>query len=129
MDFEKAFDTHPHEFGLKNKPFSFGIGRTTLKWIDSYLCFRQQGVVVNGVKSEWAPVSLSVLQGTVLGSLLFSLFSNDISTDIESEIMLYSNVCVCHRKIKEKEDTVKDIGRLGAWARNWDVRFQPVKCI
>ena len=29
LDFEKAFDTHPHEF-LKNKPFSHGIGRTTL---------------------------------------------------------------------------------------------------
>ena len=35
---------------------SYGIGGKTLKWIDSFLCFRQQRVVVNGVKSDWAPV-------------------------------------------------------------------------
>ena len=37
-----------------------------------------------------------------------------------------------YREIKDEEDTVKlqrDIDRLGCWARNWGVRFQPVKCI
>ena len=53
LDFEKAFHTLPHEL-LKSKLFSYGIGGKTLKWIDSFLCFRQQRVV-NGVKSDWAP--------------------------------------------------------------------------
>ena len=35
LDFEKAFDTPPHEF-LKSKLFSYGIGGKTLKWIDSF---------------------------------------------------------------------------------------------
>ena len=47
LDFEKAFDTPPHEL-LKSKLFSYGIGGKTLKWIDFFLCFRQQRVVVNG---------------------------------------------------------------------------------
>ena len=34
LDFEKAFDTPPHEL-LKSKLFSNGIGGKTLKWIDS----------------------------------------------------------------------------------------------
>ena len=55
LDFEKAFDTHRHEL-LKSILFSYGIGGKTLKWIDSFLCFRQQRVVANGVKSDWAPV-------------------------------------------------------------------------
>ena len=55
LDFKKAFDTHPHEL-LKSKLLSYGIGGKTLKWIDSFLCFRQQRVVVNGVNSDWAPV-------------------------------------------------------------------------
>ena len=130
LDFEKAFDTPPHEL-LKSKLFSYGIGSKTLKWIHSFLCFRQQRVVVNGVKSDWAPVLSGVPQGTVLGPLLFSLYINDISSDIESEIRLFADDCVCYREIKDEDDTMKlqrDIDRLGSWARKWGMRFQPVKC-
>ena len=130
LDFEKAFDTPPHEL-LKSKLFSYGIGGKTLKWIDSFLCFRQQRVVVNGVKSDWAPVLSGVPQGTVLGPLLFSLYINDISSDIESEIRLFDDDCVIYREIKDEKDTMKlqrDIDRLGSWARKWGMRFQPVKC-
>ena len=115
MDFEKAFDTPPHEL-LKSKLFSYGIGGKTLKWIDSFLCFRKQRVVVNGIKSDWAPV-LSGAQGTVLCPLLLSLYINDISSDIESEIRLFADDCVCYREIKDTEDTVRlqrDIDRLGS---------------
>ena len=130
LDFEKAFDTPPHEL-LKSKLFSYGIGGTTLNWINAFLCFRQQRVVVNGIKSDWAPVVSGVPQGTVLGPLLFSLYINDISADIESEIRLFADDCVCYREIKNEEDTLKlqrDIDRLGSWARKWGMRFQPVKC-
>ena len=44
LDFEKAFDTPRHEL-LKSKLFSYGIGGTTLNWINAFLCFRQQRVV------------------------------------------------------------------------------------
>ena len=108
-----------------------GIGGTTLNWINAFLCFRQQRVVVNGIKSDWAPVVSGVPQGTVLGPLLFSLYINDISADIESELRLFADDCVCYREIKNEEDTLKlqrDIDRLGSWARKWGMRFQPVKC-
>ena len=130
MNFEKAFDTPPHEL-IKSKLFSCGIGGKTLKWTDSFLCFRQQQVVVNGIKSDWAPVLPGVHQGTVLGSLLFSLYINDITSDTESEIRLFADDCVCYREVMDEEDTVKlqrDIDRLGCWARKWGMRFQPVKC-
>ena len=91
-----------------------------LKWIDSFLCYRQQRVVVNGAKSDWAPVLSGVPQGTVLGPLLFSLYINDISADINSEIRLFADDCVCYREIKDTEDTLKlqkdiyrSIGMLG----------------
>ena len=85
----------------------------------------------NGIKSDWAPVVSGVPRGTVLGPLLFSLYINDISADIESEIRLFADDCVCYREIKNEEDTLKlqrDIDRLGSWARKWGMRFQPVKC-
>ena len=117
LDFEKAFDTPPHEL-LKSKLFSYGIGGKTLTWIDSFLCFRQQRVVINGEKSDWAPILSGVPHGTVRGPLLFSLYINDISSDIEPEI-------------KDEEDTMKlqrDIDRLCSWTRKWGMRFQPIKC-
>ena len=63
--------------------------------------------------------------------MLFSLHINDITADIESEIRLFADDCVCYREIKDKENTLKlqrDIDRLGNWARKWCMRFQPVKC-
>ena len=71
-----------------------------------------------------------VPQGTVLGPVLLSLYINDITTDIDSEIRLFADDCVCYREIKGTEDTEKlqDIDRLGCWAGKWGMRFQPVKC-
>ena len=66
---------------------------------------------------------------TVLG-LLFSLHINDIMSDTESEIKLFADDCVGYREIKDIVDTLKlqkDIDRLGIWARQWGMRFQPVK--
>ena len=102
-----------------------------MKWIDASLCYIQQRVVVNGVKSNWAHVVSGVPQGTVLGLLLFSLHRNDITADMESDIRLFADACVCYREVRDIEDTLKlqrDIGRLGNWAEKTGMRFQPVKC-
>ena len=98
---------------------------------NAILCYRQQRVVVSGAKSDWAPVVSGVSRGTVLGLLLFSFHINDITADIESEIRLFADDCVCYRDIKDIEDTLKlqrNIDRLGNWARKWGMRFQPGKC-
>ena len=59
-----------------------------------------------------------VPQGTILGPLLFSLYINDILSDIESERRLFADDCVCYHEIKDEEDTMKlqraiEIGFLG----------------
>ena len=55
LDFEKAFDTPPHEL-FKSKQFGCGIGGKTLSWIDSFICYRKQRIVVNRAKVDWASV-------------------------------------------------------------------------
>ena len=117
-DWAKILDS-----GVESKLFGCGIGGKTLKCTDSFLCYRQQRVVVNGAKLDWAPV--------LSGPLLFSLYINDNSTDIDSEIRLFADNCVCYREINDTEDTLKlqkDIDQLGCWARKWGMGFQPVKC-
>ena len=66
-----------------------------------------------------------VPQGIVLGPLLFSLYINNISPDIE--IRLFADDCVCYRE-KDRVKFQEDIFRLGCLARKWGMRFQPTKC-
>ena len=60
--------------------------------------------------------------GHCLGSIVVFLYINDIMVDIDSEIRLFADDCVCYHQIHSIEDTVKlqrDINRLGIWTRTW----------
>ena len=47
--------------------------------------------------SEWGAVSVGVLQGSILGPLLFSIFVNDLPTIVShSQINLYTNDTELH---------------------------------
>ena len=70
-------------------------------------------------------------RSVVVSPSVVHTFKLDISTDIDSEIRLFADDCVCYREIKDTEDTLKlqkEIDQLGCWARKWGMRFQPVKC-
>ena len=72
-----------------------------------------------------------VPQRTVLGPLLFSLYINDITTGIDSEIRLFADYYVFYCDMRDTEGSLtvqKDIGRLGCWARKCGMEFQLVKC-
>ena len=70
LDITKAYDIIPHAQLLSK----LSIGDHLLKCITHYSLGRKQWVVLNGCKSNQAPVRSDVPQGTVLGSnLLFIL--------------------------------------------------------
>ena len=54
----------------------------------------------NGVKSDWDPVLSGVPQSTVLGPPLSSLYINDITEDINSELRLFADDCFATVKSK-----------------------------
>ena len=46
----------------------------------------------NGSSSKWSPAVLSgVLQGTVLGQILFLLFINDLTSVVSSSVKLFAD--------------------------------------
>ena len=77
LDLAKAFDSVPHHW-LMLKLKSLSVSGQLLEWICCFLTTRSQCVIVNGHFSEWLPVVSGVLQGSILGLLLFILYTDDV---------------------------------------------------
>ena len=84
LDLSAAFDTIDHSILLDRLQNTFGISEKALLWIRSYLSDRKQVVVVDGVRSQPEPVKFGVPQGSVLGPVLFTLYSSPLAKIIES---------------------------------------------
>ena len=82
----------------------YGISGNTLKWLKVFLTCRKQRVVLNNSQSSWQPVVSGVLQGTVLGPLLFLLYINDIDQDIQSTVCLFADDCILYNEINNASD-------------------------
>ena len=78
LDFSKAFDKVDHE-GLLLKLEHYGIRNSLLNWSRSFLLERKQKVLVDGKASSPTSVMSGVPQGTVMGTLFFLIYINDIS--------------------------------------------------
>ena len=96
LDLKKAFDTVNHQILLK-KLSCYGIRGIPLTWIKNYLSNREQFVTIKDkagqyVVSQMKEVKIGVPQGSVLGSILFSLYINDIDTSSpEAKIVLFAD--------------------------------------
>ncbi len=130
MDFSKAFDSVPHE-RLMLKLESYSITGSTHTWVNNFLTKREQRVVVDGEQSSFVNVRSGVLQGTVLGPLLFLLSINDLPLNITSSVRLFADDCVMYREIIHNFDAQQlqqDLNTLSTWQDNWKLRFNPDKC-
>ena len=103
MDFAKAFDKVP-QFRLIQKLKAHGVDGNMAKWIFSWLTGRRQRIVINGVSSSWENVISGVSQGSVLGSLLFLIYINDIDTDLFSKICKFSDDTKIGRAVATEDE-------------------------
>ena len=94
LDLKKAFDTVPHNLLLK-KLSKLGINDTALNWFKSYLSNRTQKVDINGTLSSSKNLDISVLQGTILGPILFLCFINDLPLSTEMLSFLFADDTSC----------------------------------
>ena len=130
LDFSKAFDSVPHQ-RLLHKLNYYGISGPTLYWIKSFLSDRTQHVSINGSHSALANVTSGVPQGSVLGPVLFLLYINDITNQIQSNIRLFADDSIVYREIRSPADhqiLQMDIQMLTDWSKKWQMNFNTSKC-
>ena len=93
LDLSKAFDRVCHNKLISKLQNIVGDGEIT-NWVKDFLSDRSHVVVFEGASSRTASVNSGVPQGSVLGTLLFLIFINDITANINCKIKLFADDCI-----------------------------------
>ena len=87
LDISKAFDRIWHD-GLL---FKLKENGNLLELIKSFLSDRVQRVTFNGTISDWECIRAGEPQGSILGSLFFLIYINDLATDLKLNVKLFAD--------------------------------------
>ena len=91
MYLSKAYDCLPHDLIIE-KLEAYGLDTNSLRFVFDYLSSRKQRTKIGSTYSNWSKVLCGIPQGSILGPLLFNIFTNDIFFFIEkSEICNFAN--------------------------------------
>ena len=80
LDLSAEFDTTDHNILLHRLEHLYGTSGTPLNWFKSYLFNRIQAVKINNGLSRPNKLSFGVPQISVLGSILFILYTQSLTT-------------------------------------------------
>ena len=89
LDLSSAFDTVDHLILLSRLSHCFGIKGNALAWFDSYLKSRKQFVQIEDCQSSQRCLAHGVPQGSVLGPLLYLLYTSPIADIINFHSLQY----------------------------------------
>ena len=129
-DLSKAFDCLVHDL-LIAKLHAYGFDYLSLKLIHSYLTGRFQRVRVNASFSSWRRIDAGVPQGSVLGTELYNINSNDLFMFLLLEIANYADdnslFTVAPTIPKVLSHLEQEAASLLNWIRNNGLKANPDK--
>jgi ribonuclease P/MRP protein subunit RPP40 len=127
LDFSKAFDVVPHD-KLIDKLRRYQLSEILISWVEDFLKNRTLAVSVSHHDSSPEEVLSGVIQGSVIGPLLFSIYINDLpqavripGVDLEifaDDTKLYSSDIT---KLQQAADCV------ATWCTEWGMKLAPEK--
>ena len=131
LDFSKAFDVICHK-SLVVKLEAIGIEGKVIRWIVDWLKDRRQRVRVDGEFSDWVAVESSVLQGSVLGGILFNIFIDDIDMVVFLALLKKfaddTKIAAIVESMQDARRMQENLNRLCEWAKKWRMIFNTAKC-
>ena len=102
LDLSAAFETIDQTILLNRLQTTFGIKDTALNWIASFLTSRNQKVAIGdlgtdlGATSDPVTLTFGVLQGSVLGQILFTLYTVRLGKNLQETPYILPPVCRWH---------------------------------
>ena len=104
-----------HE-GIMFKWEQNGISGKLHKLLHDFLVNRKQRVVLNGQVSSWASIKAGVIQGSIMGPLLFLIYVNDLPKGLSSNAKLFADdtslFSVIHDSSTTKNELNDDLVKL-----------------
>ena len=132
LDVVKAFDKVDHKILLQKINY-MGVDLVVFNWFKNYLSERYSKCVIHGYESELYHIQSSVTQGSVLATLLWSIFAYDITQNIISNPYIFADDTALVEKI-ERDDVHNafnviqfDIDQLLDWAELNKIEFNNQK--
>ena len=133
LDFSAAFDRVNHK-ALIYKLQQLGIGGPFLNILKEFLTNRKQRVVVDGHEGDWRRVISGVPQGSVLGPLLFILFTQDMWIGLENQLIAYADDATLLAVIPSpaqrrmvSESLNRDLAKINDWCKLWGMKLNANK--
>ena len=136
LDLSAAFDSVDHDTLLKRLQKSYGLGGVVIDWFTSYLAGRTQFVVSSASRSTPTSVLYGVPQGSVLGPILFLLYTADVLQLVRSHQLqphAYADdtqICGSCRPsdVNILQERVSDcIDEVSTWMMANRLQFNPIK--
>ena len=119
IDLRKAFDTVDH-FTLISKLPLYGIEHAEQRWLQNYLAQRSQIACFEGELSQEENITYGVLQGSILGPLLFLIHINDVPLHVENcKTIMYADDTVLLFSDKTEDEINKAINQDANLLHTW----------
>ena len=122
LDLSASFDTIDHSILLQRLADRFNVNGTALSRIKSYLTNRSQKVKAAGQFSKEANLPFGVPQGSILGPILFSLYTSPIG-DIAARngicVHLYADDTQLYVTLDNRMSALDSIERCITEIKNW----------
>jgi hypothetical protein len=98
-----------------------GVRGTALHWFKNYLANRKQKVDINGQLSDERGIEISIMQGSILGPILFLCYINDLHTVTTLLTLMFADDTFCLKSGHNLNELIthlnSEINKMALWFR------------